>query len=244
MKVIIIDDEPLAIQLLKTHIDRIDGFQLTHTFSNAVDAMDHLRTTPPDLLFLDIEMPRITGLQLLKSLPYKPRVIFTTAYRDYAIDAFNLDVIDYLLKPITFERFLQAINKAGTFTPPDKPVAVNYNVIHDFNSSYIFLKAEREMVKVFLRDIVYIESLRDYVRIKMPGTQLITYNRISYLEQKLPENKFIRIHRSFIISLDRVLTFSANTVTLDGITLPIGRNYKNQAIKVLQRNNTLSVGLK
>lgn len=244
MKVIIIDDEPLAIQLLTTHIQRVAGFQLEHTFSNAIDAMDHLQQAPPDLLFLDIEMPRITGLQLLKSLPHKPKVIFTTAYRDYAIDAFNLDVIDYLLKPITFERFLQAINKAGTFTPPDKPAAINYNVIHDFNSSYIFLKAEREMVKVFLRDIVYIESLRDYVRIKMPGTQLISYNRISYLEQKLPENKFIRIHRSFIISLDRVLTFTATTVTVDGVTLPIGRNYKNQAMKALQRNNALSVGLK
>jgi DNA-binding LytR/AlgR family response regulator len=235
----IIDDEPLAIQLLTSYIARIEGLILLQCCSNAVEALRYLRSEQIDLLFLDIEMPKVTGLDLMKSLASKPKVIFTTAYRDYAIDAFDLDVVDYLLKPITFERFLRAVNKVYTFRIPEEPVGTAYNMLHDFNASYIFLRAEREMVKVYLKDILYIESMRDYVRIKLADSQIVSYNKISYLEQKLPENKFIRVHRSFIVPLDNILSFTPNAINLKEMTIPIGRNYKNETIKALNRHNIL-----
>lgn len=241
MRCIIIDDEPLAIQLLTSYIARIDGLTLLKTYSNAVDALHFLRAESVDLLFLDIEMPEITGLELIRSLPSKPKVIFTTAYRDYAFDAFDLDVADYLLKPISFDRFLRAINKVYTFRAPGEVPDAASNVVHDYNASYIFLRAEREMVKVYLKDILYIESLRDYVRIKLPDSQIISYNKISYLEQKLPENKFIRVHRSFIVSLDNVLTFTPTSVSLKDITIPVGRNYKSETISALNRHNIIFI---
>nr|WP_294943575.1 response regulator transcription factor [uncultured Mucilaginibacter sp.] len=239
MRCLVIDDEPLAIQLLRSYIDRVDGLVLVKCCSNAVEALSSLRSGQIDLLFLDIQMPKITGIDLLKSLSVKPKVIFTTAYREYAIEAFDLDVVDYLLKPISFERFLRAVGKVYTFKTPDEPVGTDYNLLHDYNASYIFLRAEREMVKVYLKDILYIESLRDYVRVKTTDSQIISYNKISYLEQKLPENKFIRVHRSFIVAFDRILTFTPNALKLSNMLIPIGRNYKSETIKALNRYNIL-----
>ncbi|HTE28022.1 LytR/AlgR family response regulator transcription factor [Flavitalea sp.] len=239
MTCLIIDDEPLASELIKSYIERLDGLLLAKICSNAIDAMAYLQGNSVDLIFLDIQMPKITGIDLMKSLTTKTKVIFTTAYRDYAIDAFDLNVIDYLLKPITFERFFKAISKVYNFMAPENTNEINYKLLHDYNASYIFLRAEREMTKVYLKDILYIESLRDYVRVKTLNYEIISYNKISYLEKKLPENKFIRVHRSFIVPLDHIITFTPQAINVNGHTIPIGRNYKNQTIKAITRLNII-----
>ena len=239
MNCLIIDDEPLATDLLRSYVQRVEGLQLIKTCANAVEAMTALRAHPIDLLFLDIQMPKITGIDLLKSLAKPPKVIFTTAFRDYAVEAFDLDVIDYLVKPISFERFLRAVSKVSNIPPGPDAAATDYGLIHDFDASYIFLRAEREMVKVYLKDILYIESLRDYVRVKTTDKEIISYNRIGYLEQKLPENKFLRVHRSYIVALDRILSFTPTTLRLPDQAIPIGRNYKNETCRALNRNNIL-----
>lgn len=240
MKCLVVDDEPLAIQLLQNYIQRVDSLVLARSCNNAVEALACLQHRQIDLLFLDIQMPKITGIELLKSLSYKPKVILTTAYRDYAVEAFDLDVVDYLLKPISFERFLRAVSKALGSQLSSPAADPDHQLLHSFNESYIYLREEKEMVKVLLKDIIYIESLRDYVRVKTIQGQIITYNKIGYLEKKLPEHKFIRVHRSYIVALEKVTTFTPALVKLENaISLPIGRNYKNATVKALNRFNIL-----
>jgi DNA-binding LytR/AlgR family response regulator len=237
MKCMVVDDEPLARELLESYIAQVDGLSLVKSCGNAIEAFTTLQQKQIDLIFLDIQMPQVTGLDLLKSLTDKPKVILTTAYREYAFEAFDLDVIDYLLKPVTFDRFLRGISKIYELKQPlgsDQPSMVN-----SYDEAYIYLREDREMVKIFLKDILYIESLRDYVKVKTTQQQVITYQKISYLEQKLPENKFIRIHRSFIVAFGKVSSFTVNTVKVGNIEIPIGRNYKQQALKVLNKNNVL-----
>lgn len=236
----IIDDEPLARQLLESYISRVDGLTLVKSCENAIEAFSFLRQRNVDLIFLDIQMPQITGIDLLRSIKDCPRVILTTAFREYAYDAYDLDVADYLLKPISFERFLRGLSKIYQIKKQPESEALPGTDPTAYSEAYLYFKEDREMVKVFLDDIQYIESLRDYVRVKTEEKQIITYQKISYLEQKLPENKFIRIHRSFIIPLDKVLSFTANTVKVGCKDLPIGRNYKNETLKALNRNNILS----
>jgi DNA-binding LytR/AlgR family response regulator len=237
MKCLVVDDEPLARTLMESYIGKMEGLTLIKSCSNALDAFHVLKQTPVDLIFLDIHMPRISGIELLRSLKNKPKVILTTAYREYAMEAYDLDVVDYLLKPVTFERFLRGVSKIhqtkSTLVPEEN------SLVKSYDDSYIYFREDREMVKVFLKDILYIESLRDYVRLKTLSKQIITYQKISFLEQKLPENKFVRIHRSFIVSIDNVSSFTFNSVKLGDIEVPVGRNYKQQAMKVLNKNNAL-----
>jgi DNA-binding LytR/AlgR family response regulator len=238
MKCLIIDDEPLARTLMESYVRRMEKLTLVKSCSNALEAFPILQQKQIDLVFLDIQMPQLTGIDLLKSLKDKPKVILTTAYREYAAEAYDLDVIDYLLKPLTFDRFLRAVGKiyqSGPLITDDNPV-----IKSSFEEAYIFLREDREMVKVFLKDILYIESLRDYVKVKTATNQIISYQKISFLEQKLPEKEFVRVHRSFIVSIDKVSSFTFGSVKIGGIEVPIGRNYKQQALKVLNRNNALT----
>jgi DNA-binding LytR/AlgR family response regulator len=239
MKCLIVDDEPLARQLLERYIAGINGLTLVKSAENSIDAFTVIQNRPVDLIFLDIQMPQITGIELLRSLKQRPRVILTTAYREYAFEAYDLDVVDYLLKPISFDRFLRSISKIYQLR---QPIALTEEVlpgVQSFDGAYIYVKEDREMIKVFLKDILYIESLRDYVRIKTEQRQIITYQKISYLEQKLPESKFVRIHRSFIVACDHVSSFTVHSVRVGGLEIPIGRNYKNSTLKVLHRDNVL-----
>jgi len=240
MKCIIIDDEPLARQLLESYISQVEGLTLIKSCENAIEAFSFLQQRPVDLIFLDIQMPQITGIDLLRSLKDCPRVILTTAFREYAYDAYDLDVADYLLKPISFDRFLRGLSKVYQIKKLPETDAAPGADPTSYGEAYLYFKADREMIKVYLNEIEYIESLRDYVRVKTHQKQIITYQKISYLEHKLPENKFIRIHRSFIVPLDKVSSFTANTVKIGAIDLPIGRNYKNETLKALNRNNILS----
>lgn len=236
----IVDDEPLARQLLESYIGKIEGLTLVKRCENAIEAFSFLQQHPVDLIFLDIQMPQVTGIDLLRSLKDRPKVILTTAFREYAFDAYDLDVADYLLKPISFERFLRGIGKIYQINKRPESESLPEANSTAYSEAYLYFKEDREMIKVYLNDIQYIESLRDYVRVRTFDKQIITYQKISYLEQKLPENKFIRIHRSFIVPLDKILSFTANTVKIGKTDIPIGRNYKNETLKALNRNNILS----
>jgi DNA-binding LytR/AlgR family response regulator len=230
-KCIIVDDEPPAIKILKNYIDGLTSLELVGTCNNAVQAMDLLNREKVDLMFLDINMPKILGTQLLKTIQHPPKVIFTTAHKDYAIEAFELDAVDYLLKPISFQRFLKAINKF---------FQINSVEVDNFGNSpaFVYFRADRKMVKVFLEDITYIESLKDYIVIhRQKEENLKVKYSIGSVENMLPRNIFLRIHRSFIISINKVTAFTNNDVEIGKIELPIGRSYP-EVFKKLTGNNS------
>lgn len=230
----VLDDEPLAIDVLESYIKEIDSLELTAKFNNVIEAIKFFQTNKVDLLFLDIQMPKLTGIDFLKSLQNPPKVILTTAYREYALQGYDLNVLDYLLKPISFERFVIAINKFPSNRPqpliaPQPTVVANLS----FEQSFLYLKSEKKMVKVFLKDVLYIESLKDYVKVKTTDKQIITHQKISYLEEKLPDEKFIRIHRSYIIAIDKITSYNAAFIEINREELPIGRQYKDDVMKLL-----------
>jgi len=243
LRCLIVDDEPLALDVLETFVSRLDNLELVCRCNNAVEAYNCLQTEHIDLIFLDIQMPKLTGIEFLKSIPHPPKVIFTTAYRDYALDSYELNAVDYLLKPISFERFLKAVSKVAVAEPrvaavAPVPVAAPASET-DYKDAFIYLKADKKMVKVMLADILYIESLKDYIRVKTETREIISYQKISFLEEKLPTDKFLRIHRSFIIALDKIQAFSATAVDIGKTEIPIGRFYKNEVLQVLGQNNLL-----
>jgi DNA-binding LytR/AlgR family response regulator len=230
IKCLVVDDEPLAAELVATHIAKSPDLELVGTCGNAIEAFSILQREPIDLLFLDIQMPRMTGWDLLRSLPNKPYVVITTAYREHALDGYEFDVLDFLLKPITLERFMKAVGKFHL--RKSMPIEVPPSVGDSYEQAYKYFKVNREMKKVFLKDILYIESLKDYVRIKTDKESLITYQRISYLEEKLPEDKFLRVHKSFIVAIDKIAALGSNTVKIKDKEIPIGRNYKMNVTKL------------
>ncbi|NEM99722.1 LytR/AlgR family response regulator transcription factor [Pontibacter burrus] len=237
IRCMIVDDEPLALDVLETYIARLDNLELVCRCNNAVEAYNCLQNEQIDLMFLDIQMPKLTGIDFLKSLPNPPKVVFTTAYRDYAVEGYELNALDYLLKPISFDRFLKTVAK---LTPQENHLpAAAHTSEPDYKEAFIYLKADKKMVKVMLSDILYIESLKDYIRVKTETKEIISYQKISFLEEKLPSDKFLRIHRSFIIALDKVQAFSATAVDLGKTEIPIGRLYKNEVLQILGRNNLL-----
>ncbi|UZR92465.1 LytR/AlgR family response regulator transcription factor [Chondrinema litorale] len=250
VRCLIVDDEPLALDVLENYIERLDTLELVARCKNAIEAYNKIQTEKIDLLFLDIQMPKLTGIDFMKSVKNPPKVIFTTAYREYAIEGYELDAVDYLLKPISFDRFLKAVNKV-IYNKPDetKPKSeLNSLITHNASNStatdipqepFIYLKSDKKMVKVLLKDILYIESLKDYIRVKTPGKEVVAYQKISYLEEKLPEQRFMRIHRSFIINLEKIEAFCATHAEVAGFEIPIGRNYKNEALKKLNEHNLL-----
>jgi DNA-binding LytR/AlgR family response regulator len=230
IRCLVVDDEPLAAELMATHIAKTPDLELVGTCSNAMEAFTKLQKESVDLLFLDIQMPRMTGWELLKTLSEKPYVIITTAYRDYALEGYEFDVLDFLLKPITYERFLKAIGKYFQRKSMGLEAAQPSD---SYENAYKYFKVNREMKKVFLKDILYIESLKDYVRIKTDKESLITYQRISYLEEKLPEDKFLRVHKSFIVAVDKIVSLGSNSVKIKDKEIPIGRNYKMNVTKLM-----------
>jgi DNA-binding LytR/AlgR family response regulator len=228
----IVDDEPLAIELLTDYVTRLPNLELVGSCTNAIDAFGLVQRNGVDLLFLDIQMPRLTGIDFLKTLSRPPLVIMTTAYRQFALDGYDLDVVDFLLKPILFERFMKAVGKAFQRQLPERsePALSSESGI----LPYLYIRVDKEMVKVLLTDIVWIESLKDYVKIWTDQRQYVTYMRISILEEKLPHEQFLRIHRSFIVARARITAFSRHSVRLNNLELPVGRSYKNDVIHQLE----------
>lgn len=235
IRCLVVDDEPLAIAILEDYIGQLETLTLVGKCDNAIEALLFLQKNKVDLLFLDIQMPKLTGIDFLKTLSTRPKVIFTTAFREYALEGFELNVLDYLLKPIPFERFLVAINKYHSanepthslpqmLMPPDNVTA---------GEQFIYLKSDKKMVKVFLNDILYIESLKDYVKVKTSAKEIVTYQRISYLEEKLPDRQFLRIHRAYIIATDKIKSFNSSVIEVGDLELPIGRQYKAEVMKAL-----------
>ncbi|RLD63929.1 MAG: DNA-binding response regulator [Bacteroidetes bacterium] len=221
---IIIDDDPLAITVLESYLEKVDKIEIVAKYNNAIDAYDILHKEKIDLIFLDIEMPRLTGVDFIKTLNKPPSIIITSANKDYAIDGFELNVIDYLMKPITFGRFLKAVNKFFLFHKS----ATNISKLSEKkDEDFIFVKENKKMVKILFKDILYIESIKDYVKIATTNKSVITKEQISAFENKLNKKKFIRIHRSYIVSLNKIDAFSATTIDIGNKELPIGRSYKN-----------------
>lgn len=232
IKCLLVDDEPPAVDLITTYIERVDDLEIVGRCNNAIEAFGFLQKTKVDLLLLDIQMPKMTGLDLIRSLHDRPKIIVITAYREFAADGFDLDVLDYIVKPVSFERFLKAIAKYNQYTllrqaeaPEQAPDA--------FEKAYMYFKVNKQVKKVFLKDIVYIESIRDYVKIVTTDKPVITYQRLSYMEEKLPENKFLRIHKSYIIAIDRISGYNNDLINIEGYELPLGRSYKQGFLKVV-----------
>lgn len=232
-KCLIVDDEPLAIKVIESHISKIPNLEVVSTCSNAVEAFDVLLTNHIDLVFLDVQMPEITGIDLLKSLKKAPAIIFTTAYRDFALEAYELDAIDYLLKPIAFERFFKSISKYYQWKGNDKLAVRRGESSNHAEQSFIYVRSERKIVKVLLEEILFIESIKDYVKIHLNDEVIITREKISNLEEKLPENQFIRTHRSFLVASKSIKAFTAETVEIRNHEIPIGRTFKNSVLSFL-----------
>ena len=229
-KCIIIDDERPARELIELHLSGLKDFTLLASFENAVEAFNFIQTNVVDLIFLDIQMPKISGLALIKSLKTTPKIILTTAYREYAVEAFELDVLDYLVKPITQDRFMKAVSK---FIYYKSSLIEKSQVIDNFNDAYIFLKTGKKQTKIYLNDILYIEGLKDYVRVHADTKVFVASERLSYMEQKLPENKFARTHKSFIVALHKITHYTAEQVFIGNASLPIGRVFKNEFLRKL-----------
>jgi DNA-binding LytR/AlgR family response regulator len=239
-KCLVIDDEPLARDLMRSHIEKLENIEIVAECGDAMKALQELRNQPIDLMFMDIQMPQITGIEFLKTLKHPPKVIITTAYREYALDGFELDVVDYLLKPITFERFLKSINKYYQLTQEEiqniAPVA-GFSLAED---AFIYVKENKKVIKLHLDEIRYIEGLSEYVQIYTARRKIITKTSMTNIQEKLPDNGFMRIHKSFIVSLTKVEAFTTTSIDVPGKELPIGRSYKNSVLEALQYNGSAS----
>lgn len=230
----IVDDEPLAQDILENYVGKLPNLSLVGKCSNAFEANTLIDAHHPDIIFLDIQMPGISGLDLIRSLENKPEVVFTTAFAEFALEGFELDARDYLLKPISFDRFSKAVDKAVHYLElerQDKPAAED--------DEHIFVKADKKMVKINLADILYIEGLKDYVMIFVPGQRIITLQTMKNLEEKLPSDKFIRAHRSYIVSIDKISAISSHSIEIGSKEIPIGKNYKEEFMKVVDRQNII-----
>lgn len=233
-KCLIVDDEPLARDLIRNYIEKLDSFQIVGECADAMKALKALRDHPVDLMFMDIQMPQITGIEFLKTLKNPPKVIITTAYRKYAVEGFDLDVVDFLLKPITFERFLKAVNKFYQVNVHEKQqLGVTGNNAYP-DEPFIYVKENKKVLKIHLHDILYMEGLSEYVQIYTGNKKIITKNSMTNLQSKLPDNEFLRIHKSYIVAISKIQAFTTSTVEVPGKQLPIGRSYKNTVLEALQ----------
>lgn len=230
IRCVAVDDEPLALVVLQEYISRTPNLELKQSFTDAFAALEYLKNHEVDLLFLDVRMPRITGIQLLKSLSKPPNVIFTTAYSNYAVDGFNLDAVDFLLKPFEYERFLKAVNKASEFIRSnDKPVFGD-------NAEYIFVKSEYQIIKINLDDIKYIEGMDDYIKIFRSEKMVLTNMPMKDILKKLPEGRFARVHRSYIVPLKKIESVRNKRIKIDDKFIPIGDSYADSFFKLLGEN--------
>lgn len=226
LRCLIIDDEPLALDLLEDNVKRVPFLKLVKRCKNAFEAMEVLQTETIELLFLDIQMPGLTGLQFLKSLPEKPMVVLTTAYKNYAHEGFELDVLDYLVKPFSFERFLKSANKAR-----EQATRQSGSPEQD----YIFVYSEYNLVKIMTNDILYIEGLKDYIKIHVAGLDKSIITRLSMkaMEEHLPTSKFIRTHKSFIVSVDKIKSIRNNKIRLATAEVPLSEHYREAFFKIV-----------
>jgi DNA-binding LytR/AlgR family response regulator len=230
MTCVIVEDEPLARHLLEQYVQKVPHLELLAAFSNPMDALDYLRSNEVEVLFSDIQMPEITGITLLKLLQKKPMIILTTAYSEYALEGYELDVVDYLLKPITFDRFLKAVEKVTQRLNAEKKVPEKYSIeipqSTEAAQPFIFVKDGAKLVKIRLSDILYIEGLKDYVSIITPTKKIVTLQTLKALAAQLPADKFIRIHHSYIVAFEWIDVIHREQVEVGKALLPVSDTYR------------------
>lgn len=236
----IVDDEPIARQILEDFISQDERLIVNGNYKNAKEAMKGMGDRPVELVFLDINMPGLTGFQFLKTMTNPPAVIFTTAYREYAMDGFEANAIDYLLKPVAIERFLLAVNKALKFLRPTTQETAAETVLATPSNDFFFVKADGGLVKVFFDEILFIEALKEYVKIVTKEKSVITYHTISGLEEKLPAGKFYRIHRSYIVNTRAISSIEGFLVKIDKHELPISRNERDAFVELVASGKIIS----
>lgn len=233
LRCLLIDDEPPALKVLASYVAAINGLEIAGQCRNAIEALDILHQKMVDVIFLDIKMPRLLGTEFLKNLSHPPKVIFVTAYREYAIDGFELDAVDYLIKPVSFERFFKAITKLNRLMGRETSAMLPNELPGP--GAFVYLKVDRDMKKVFVNDITYIESWKDYVKIFLTGGKsLLAKQSLTAMENLLSEHKFVRVHRSFMVSLDKISGYNGLSVQLSEQEIPIGRLYKQAVMEKLQ----------
>lgn len=225
----ILDDEPLALHVIEQYLMKFSQFEIVGKSTDALEALSLVQSIQPDLLFIDIEMPDISGLDFISSLSFMPLIIITTAYREYAVEGFNLNVLDYLVKPIPFNRFVKAIDKflAHALTNSPHP--------QEIQPEYILVKADRKTIRIALEDILYVEGVKDYVKIVLPQQNIITKVSIGNFLKQLPPARFIQVHKSFVVSRNKIKAFSAHDIDIGETEIPVGRVYKESFLKAVEK---------
>lgn len=230
---VVVDDEPLAITIIEGYLKKIPYIEIIGKFNSAIPVYEFLKENQVDILFLDVEMPNLTGIDFIKSLTNPPKVVLTTANKNYAIEGFNLNVEDYILKPVSFDRLLKSVNRIYEGLSSIKEEGSKSN------KDYIYLKENKKMVKVYFKNILYFESLKDYVKVVTSCKTVLTKQLLSYFEQELDSNQFIRIHRSFIVALNKIDAYTHSSIEIGSIEIPIGRKYKESVIETLDDFNKI-----
>lgn len=235
VRCIVVDDEPVARDVLESLLSRIDAVELIAKCKNAVEAFNIINNQEIDLIFLDINMPEISGLSFARSINPDLKIIFTTAYREYAVEGFDLQAVDYLLKPISFERLLQSVNRfinqIHTMHEDIAPGELS------LEGDYIFVRSDRKMIKITFKDLMFVESIGDYVKLHMEEKTVVTRESLSGIEARLPKDDFLRIHRSFIVAVDKIESYTSETIDIKNKELPVSRSYKDYVTRVLSSKN-------
>jgi len=240
IRCLVVDDEPLALHIVEDYISKVPFLQLVKSTTNPIEALTLVQEGNVDLVFLDVQMPELTGIQFLKIANGKAKVILTTAYPEYALEGYELDVVDYLLKPIAFDRFFKSVQKAqGVLQPSIKPPAnpEPMQQQNDFLSDFIFVKSEHKIQKVYLRDILFIEGLKDYISIFTAAERIITLQNMKKMEDALPEKHFIRVHKSYIVSLNKIDSIERSRIWIGEKIIPVGDTYRDPFFKIVDGKN-------
>jgi len=232
-KCFIVDDEPLAIEVIANHLEKLQNFEIVGNYTDAIEAFMHYKKEKVDLLFIDIKMPDFNGLEFIKSLKNKPEIIVTTAFRDFAAQGFDLNVLDYLVKPISFDRFMQSIDKFFD----KKGRQINNKLYEVDEQQFVIVRADRKHVKLFLKDILYVEGLKDYVKIVLKDKYILTKQSIGNFEKHLNSKQFFRVHKSFIVAMNQITAYTTHDVEIERIEIPIGRSYKKRFFELMNGNS-------
>lgn len=224
IKCVLIDDEPLAIKVLENYFTNFTDFDVIATFTNSLEALDFINSTTVDAVFLDINMPMMTGFELISLIENKTKVIITTAFREFAAESYDLDVLDYLVKPIPLPRFIKCINKITT----EYNLKNNIKVETAKGDSHIFIKVDKKMMKINIEEILFVEGMKEYIKVVTPDKTYITHKSLTSLSEELPQDRFLRIHKSYVIALNKVKSIEGNRVQIQSYNIPIGRNYSKE----------------
>ncbi|EJL65736.1 LytR/AlgR family response regulator transcription factor [Flavobacterium sp. CF136] len=224
IKCVLIDDEPLAIKVLQNYFTNFTDFEVIATFNNSLEALDFINSTPVDAVFLDINMPMMTGFELISLIENKTKVIITTAFREFAAESYDLDVLDYLVKPIPLPRFIKCINKITT----EYNLKNNIKTEASKGDSHIFIKVDKKMMKINIEEILFVEGMKEYIKVVTPDKTYITHKSLTSLSEELPNDKFLRIHKSYVIALNKVKSIEGNRIQILNHIIPIGRNYSKE----------------